>query len=130
MIPRSVFIIVVIVGAFCVGFGLHILTEPAKPAKLETKATFKKRYFIVTYDTGDVTGTTSVETNDGLYFSYNQFQYDIGKKCAILFVQELSKDDYDKFYSSFSPEIPLIFKSSPSILRDISNKRKQLLKKD
>lgn len=130
MIPRSVFIIVIAVICMFGGYGLAVIDRPNEPTKLETKAAFKKRYFIVTYDTGDVTGTTSVETNDGLYFSYNQFQYDIGKKCAILFVQELSKDDYDKFYSSFSPEIPLIFKSSPSILRDISNKRKQLLKKD
>ena len=62
MIPRSVFVIVVIVGAFCVGFGLHVLTEPAKPAKLETKATFKDRYFFVTFKAAGAFGNMGYNT--------------------------------------------------------------------
>jgi len=105
MIPR--FLFVMVIAAICMvgGYGIAVLNRSDEPAKLETKASFKDRYFFVTfYADGDTHGNFGYITKHGEFPSnieLKKFLYDDYKSMnniVIWSITEWNETQHNQFW--------------------------------
>lgn len=98
MIPRSLFIGVLIGLIFGLGMWVHKKSQPAEPVILKTETVLKKRYFVVSYVIDGSFGDAIVGWNG--FPSRKDLQDSLignSKSVAIICITELTESDYNLY---------------------------------